>query len=80
MNTELLLPLAIGCSSAASGPTAKTGAGCDGQAADNLLVVLVAHFNGIDGVLALALAAPASDQEALLAQFDCVEAFVGGQV
>jgi hypothetical protein len=47
-----------------------------------LLVELVAHFNGIDGVLAeaLALAAPASDQEALLAQFDCVEAFVGGQV
>jgi hypothetical protein len=44
------------------------------------LVVLVAHFNGIDGVLALALAAPASDQEALLAQFDCAEVFVGGQV
>jgi len=82
MNTELLLPLAIGFPSTASGPTAKTGAGCDGQAADNLLVELVAHFNGIDGVLAeaLALAAPASDQEALLAQFDCVEAFVGGQV
>ena len=82
MNTELLLPLAIGCPSAASGPTAKTGAGCDGQAADNLLVELVAHFNGIDGVLAeaLALAAPASDQEALLAQFDRAEVFVGGQV
>ena len=78
MNTELLLPLAIGFPSAASGPTAKTGAGCDGQAADNLLVELVAHFNGIDGVLALA--APASDQEALLASFDRAEVFVGREV
>jgi hypothetical protein len=49
---------------------------------DDLVVELMAHFNGIDWVLAeaLAFAAPASDQEALLVQFDRAEVFVGGQV
>ena len=82
MNTELLLPLALGCPSAASDSTSATGADSNGQAVDDLVVELMAHFNGIDWVLAeaLAFAAPASDQEALLVQFDRAEVFVGGQV
>ena len=78
MNTELLLPLAFCCPSAASGPMAETGAGCDGQAANDFLAERVADLNGIEGVLALA--APASDQEALLALVDRAEVFVGREV
>lgn len=57
---------------------AETGAGCDGQAADDFLAELVADLKGIEGVLALA--APASDQEALLVSFDRAEVFVGREV
>ena len=66
MNTELLLPLA------------KAGAGFNGQAANDFLAERVADLNGIEGVLALA--APASDQEALLALVDRAEVFVGREV
>jgi hypothetical protein len=86
MNTELLLPLALGRPSAANGPTAETGAGSD--------------LKGLEGLLAEAsqkqpqpmpaqLQAPlrlklgpttASDQEALLALFDPADVFVGRQV
>jgi hypothetical protein len=59
MNTQLLLPLALGCPSAACGRIATTGAGFDGQAADDFLAELVADLKGIEGVLALT--APASD-------------------
>ena len=78
MNTQLLLPLALGCPSAACGRIATTGAGFTGQAADNFVAVLVANLKGIEGVLALA--APASDQGALRAIFDRAEVFVGRQV
>lgn len=52
MATEQLLTLAISCSSTATGPTAATGAGCDGQAADDFVAELVADLNEIEGVLA----------------------------
>ena len=78
MNTELLLPLAFWCPSAASGPMAETGAGRDGQAATDILAERVAVLNGMVGVLAWA--APASDQEALLALVDRAEVFVGREV
>jgi hypothetical protein len=78
MNTQLLLPLALGCPSAACGRIATTGAGFTGQAADNFVAVLVANLNRIDGLLALE--APASDQGALRAIFDRAEVFVGRQV
>ena len=35
-----------------AGPTAATGAGCYGQAADDFVAELVADLNGIEGVLA----------------------------
>jgi hypothetical protein len=57
---------------------AETGAGCDGQAVDHFLAELVADLKRIEGVLALA--APASDQEALLALVDRAEVFVGREV
>ena len=78
MNTELLLPLALSCPSAASGPMAETGASFNGQAANDFLAERVADLKGIEGVLALA--APASDQEALLALVDRAEVFVGREV
>jgi hypothetical protein len=52
MATEQLLTLALRCPSPATGLTAATGAGCDGQAADDLVAELVADLNGIEGVLA----------------------------
>ena len=52
MATEQLLTLALSCPSPATGPTAATGAGCDGQAADDLVAELVADLNEIEGVLA----------------------------
>jgi hypothetical protein len=47
-----LLTLALRCPSPATGPTAATSAGCDGQAADDFVAELVADLNGIEGVLA----------------------------
>jgi hypothetical protein len=52
MATEQLLTLALSCPSPATGPTAATGAGCDGQAADDWVAELVADLNEIEGVLA----------------------------
>ena len=52
MATEQLLTLALSCPSPATGPTAATGAGCDGQAADDFVAELVADLNEIEGVLA----------------------------
>lgn len=52
MATEQLLILALSCPSPATGPTAATGAGCDGQAADDFVAELVADLNEIEGVLA----------------------------
>ena len=52
MATEQLLTLALSCPSPATGPTAATRAGCDGQAADDWVAELVADLNGIEGVLA----------------------------
>ena len=52
MATEQLLTLALSCPSPATGPTAATGAGCDRQAADDLVAELVADLNEIEGVLA----------------------------
>ena len=52
MATEQLLTLALSCPSPATGPTAATGAGCDGQATDDLVAELVADLNEIEGVLA----------------------------
>ena len=52
MDTEQLLTLALSCPSPATGPTAATRAGCDGQAADDWVAELVADLNGIEGVLA----------------------------
>ena len=52
MATEQLLTLALSCPSPATGPTAATGAGCDGQATDDFVAELVADLNGIEGVLA----------------------------
>ena len=52
MATEQLLTLALSCASPATGPTAATGAGCDGQAADDWVAELVADLNEIEGVLA----------------------------
>ena len=52
MATEQLLTLALSCPSPATGPTAAPGAGCDGQAADDLVAELVADLNEIEGVLA----------------------------
>jgi hypothetical protein len=52
MATEHLLTLALSCPSPATGPTAATGAGCDGQAADDFVAELVADLNEIEGVLA----------------------------
>ena len=52
MATEQLLTLALSCSSPATGPTAATGAGCDGQATDDFVAELVADLNEIEGVLA----------------------------
>jgi hypothetical protein len=52
MATEQLLTLALSCPSPATGPTAATGAGCDGQATDEWVAELVADLNEIEGVLA----------------------------
>ena len=52
MATEQLLTLALSCPSPATGPTAATGAGCDGQATDDWVAELVADLNEIEGVLA----------------------------
>jgi hypothetical protein len=52
MATEQLLTLALSCPSPATGPTAASGAGCDGQATDDLVAELVADLNEIEGVLA----------------------------
>ena len=52
MATEQLLTLALSCPSPATGPTAATGAGCDGQATDDFVAELVADLNEIEGVLA----------------------------
>ena len=52
MATEQLLTLALSCPAPATGPTAATGTGCDGQAADDFVAELVADLNGIEGVLA----------------------------
>jgi len=52
MAPEQLLTLALSCSSPATGPTAATGAGCDGQATDDFVAELVADLNEIEGVLA----------------------------
>jgi hypothetical protein len=52
MATEQLLTLALSCPSPANGPTAATGAGCDGQATDDFVAELVADLNEIEGVLA----------------------------
>jgi hypothetical protein len=52
MATEQLLTLALSCPIPASGPTAATGAGCDGQATDDFVAELVADLNEIEGVLA----------------------------
>lgn len=52
MATEQLLTLALRCPSPATGPTAATGGGCDGQATDDFVAELVADLNGIEGVLA----------------------------
>ena len=52
MATEQLLNLALSCPSPATGPTAATGGGRDGQAADDFVAELVADLNGIEGVLA----------------------------
>ena len=52
MATEQLLTLALSCPSPATGPTVATGAGCDGQATDDLVAELVADLNEIEGVLA----------------------------
>ena len=66
MNTELLLPLARGCPSAASGPMAETGASFNGQAANDFLAELGPSTT--------------SDQEALLALVDRAEVFMGREV
>jgi hypothetical protein len=52
MAPEQLLTLALSCPSPATGPTAATGAGCDGQATDDWVAELVADLNEIEGVLA----------------------------
>jgi hypothetical protein len=52
MATEQLLTLALSCPGPATGPTAASGAGCDGQATDDLVAELVADLNEIEGVLA----------------------------
>jgi len=52
MAPEQLLTLALSCPSPATGPTAATGAGCDGQATDDFVAELVADLNEIEGVLA----------------------------
>jgi hypothetical protein len=52
MAPEQLLTLALSCPSPATGPTAASGAGCDGQATDDLVAELVADLNEIEGVLA----------------------------
>lgn len=52
MATEQLLTLALSCPSPTTGPTAATGAGCDGQATDDFVAELVADLNEIEGVLA----------------------------
>jgi hypothetical protein len=52
MATEQLLTLALSCPGPATGPTAATGAGRDGQAADDFVAELVADLNEIEGVLA----------------------------
>jgi len=52
MAPEQLLTLALSCPSPATGPTAATGAGCDGQATDDFVAELVADLNKIEGVLA----------------------------
>ena len=52
MATEQLLTLALSCPSPDNGPTAATGAGCDGQATDDFVAELVADLNEIEGVLA----------------------------
>ena len=52
MATEQLLTLALSCPSPATGPTAASGAGCDGQATDDFVAELVADLNEIEGVLA----------------------------
>ena len=52
MATEQLLTLALSCPSPATGPTAATGAGCDGQGADDWVAELVADLNEIEEVLA----------------------------
>ena len=52
MATEQLLTLALNCPSPATGPTAATGAGCDGQGADDWVAELVADLNEIEEVLA----------------------------
>ena len=52
MATEQLLTLALSCPSPATGPTAATRAGCDGQASDDWVAELVADLNEIEGVLA----------------------------